>query len=243
MQMISAAQMPDIHGDIEASLAKIIEHAVAAEKENAILICYPECFLQRYVVHKDLTRELAIDLSSPSFKNILGQFSYINPVLVIGLIEIDKQRLFNTAVVIKNGQVLGKYRKTNLTTGEHKVFTAGDEFPVFEVDGIKFGINICYDLNFPECAANIAAQDAQLLVCPCNNMLRRDNAETWKFKHNEIRSRRTVETGLWLLSSDVTGTRDNRISYGPTAVIDPTGSVVSQLPLGQEGILFYPALS
>ena len=182
-------------------------------------------------------------ISAAQMPKILGQFTHLTPVLVIGLIEIDKQRLFNTAVVVKNGQVLGKYRKTNLTIGEQKVFTAGNEFPVFEVDGLKFGINICYDLNFSECARNIATQGAQLLVCPCNNMLRRDNAETWKFKHNEIRSRRTVETGLWLLSSDVTGTRDDLISYGPTAVISPMGSVVSQLPLGQQGLLFYPALS
>jgi hypothetical protein len=41
---------------------------------------------------------------------------------------------------------------------------------------------------------------------------------------------------VWLLSSDVTGERGGRISYGPTAVIDPRGTVVDQVPLMTTGM-------
>ena len=75
------------------------------------------------------------------------------------------------------------------------------------------------------------------MVCPCYNMLSYGNAEKWKFKHNAIRAERTVETGLWLISADVTGERDGQISYGPTALIDPHGSVVTQVPLLEEGMI------
>lgn len=53
----------------------------------------------------------------------------------------------------------------------------------------------------------------------------------------EIRCERARETGLWLLSSDVTGERGERISYGPTALIDPDGVVTEQLPLLAPGVL------
>jgi carbon-nitrogen hydrolase len=44
-----------------------------------------------------------------------------------------------------------------------------------------------------------------------------------------------VANGVWVISSDVTGERDDRISYGPTAVIDPAGNVVAQVPLLETG--------
>ncbi len=101
---------------------------------------------------------------------------------------------------------------------------------MFEVSGLRFGLNVCYDLRFPEGAAAVAAQGADLLVAPCNNMFSSVRAEQWKHVHNEIRAERAKETGLWLLSSDVTGARDGKVSYGPTALIDPNGDVADQVP-------------
>jgi predicted amidohydrolase len=68
-------------------------------------------------------------------------------------------------------------------------------------------------------------------------MLPHKNAETWKWKHNEIRAKRSLEAGIWLISSDVTGERDDCISYGPTVLINPQGVVVNQVPLMSEGLL------
>ena len=42
---------------------------------------------------------------------------------------------------------------------------------------------------------------------------------------------------MWLVSADVTGERDDKISYGPTAVLNPAGQVVDQVPLLTEGML------
>lgn len=57
--------------------------------------------------------------------------------------------------------------------------------------------------------------------------------------HNFARGERCRETGLWLVSADVTGERDGLISWGPTAVINPSGEVVAQLPLGKTGLLVF----
>ncbi len=234
---VAACQPRDVHGDIEETLRTIEVYAAKAEKQDADLICFPECYLQGYVVNEKKTRELALDLSSHAFKKVLNRLSEFSPVLIIGLIEIENEKLYNTAVVVKEEELLGVYRKINLYGGENGVFESGSSYPVFEDNGFRFGINICYDLNFSESAQAVARQDADLLVCPCNNMMRYQNAEKWKYRHNEIRARRTLETGLWLVSSDVTGEKDGRISYGPTAMINPKGSVVEQVPLLKEGML------
>ena len=139
------------------------------------------------------TRELALSLSSLEFKQILHQLAGVRPVLVIGLIEIEDSKIYNTAVVVKEGQLIGAYRKVKLYGGESDVFEPGSDFPVFETEGLKFGINICYDLNFPECTEAVSRQGVDLLVCPCNNMMSRENAEKWKSKHNVIRARRSPD--------------------------------------------------
>jgi predicted amidohydrolase len=70
-------------------------------------------------------------------------------------------------------------------------------------------------------------------------MLLRKTAEALKDVHNSVRGDRCRETGLWLISADVTGERDGRISWGPTAVLNPTGEVVAQLPFGNPGLLVF----
>ena len=61
----------------------------------------------------------------------------------------------------------------------------------------------------------------------------------WKDKHNQVRGERCRETGLWLVSADVIGERDGRIAWGPTAVLNPAGEVVAQLPLDRPGLLLF----
>jgi predicted amidohydrolase len=156
----------------------------------------------------------------------------------MGLIEAEAGRLFNTAIVLEHGKVVGRYRKAHLLGGE-KIFDAGNESPVFHMSGLRFGINICYDTNFPEAARQIADAGGSLIVCPANNMLRHAVAVTFKDVHNAVRGERCRETGMWLLSADVTGERDGRVSWGPTAVLSPAGEVVAQLPLGESGLLVF----
>lgn len=235
---IAAAQTPEFREDLEAALAYAVDLATRAEEEGAALLCFPEGFLQGYLTQEPLARRHAIDLASPDIAAILASFPATGPTVVMGLIEQDAGRLFNTAVVIRHGVLLGRYRKRHLLGGE-SFFGPGEDSPVFEVAGLRFGINICYDTNFPQAARQVADQGATLLLCPANNMLRRDAAETWRDRHNAVRGDRCRETGLWLMSSDITGQRDGRVAWGPTAVLDPTGQVAAQLPLDQPGLLVF----
>ena len=232
---VAACQVPEIRGDAEQALWWIETYAARADAQGASLVCFPECFLQGYLVEEDEARHHAIDFKSQEFGAVLTRLAKIKPTLVFGLIEVDKGVLFNSAVVVDQGRLRGTYRKVRLLEGE-RIFQPGDSYQVFEADGLKFGINICYDTNFPEGAAALAAQGASVLVCPANNMMGRAKAEEWKHRHNEIRRQRARETGLWIVASDVTGERDGRVGLGPTAIIDPSGQVVAQVPWLEPGI-------
>lgn len=235
---VGACQLPFIHGDTLQTLALIELHCTNAQRQRVDLVCFPECFLQGYDVSADHVATAALDLESPEFDRVLRRLAGLDPVIVLGLIERgDAGRFYNTAVVIERGVLVTRYRKRHLIGAEQALFEPGSDCSVFDVAGTKVGINICYDLQFPECAETAVSAGAELLACPCNNMLRPSVAEDWKSRHNEIRCDRARDARVWIVSSDVTGEYAGRISYGPTAVIDPTGRVIAQVRLMTTGML------
>ncbi|HQT54671.1 MAG TPA: carbon-nitrogen hydrolase family protein [Phenylobacterium sp.] len=238
MTRIAAAQTPEFREDVEAALTYALTVIAEATAQGADLLVFPEGYLQGYLTQEAPARRHALNLTGEAFAAILARLPEAGPTIVLGLIEEEGGRIFNTAAVIRHGELLGRYRKTHLLAGE-AFFGPGTDCPGFEAGGLTFGINICYDTNFPQAAQAVAETCATLLVCPANNMMKRPAAEHWRDRHNPARAERCRETGLWLISSDVTGQRGDRIAWGPTAVLNPQGEVVAQLPLDQPGLLVF----
>jgi len=235
---IAAAQTPEFREDVPNALDYLADVMEQARLGGASLLCLPEAYLQGYLMDREVARELAFDLGSTEFACLLKRLPKSGPMTVVGLIEAEGDDLYNSAVIISHRSVVGRYRKRHLLAAE-RCFRPGGEVQTFEVQGLRFGINICFDTNFAEAAQSVAQQGASLLLCPANNMLPREAAIEWKHKHNAVRAERCRETGLWLMSADVTGGRGDKVAWGPTAVLNPAGEVVSQLPLDTPGLLVF----
>jgi predicted amidohydrolase len=233
---VGACQTPEILGDLDAAVRCLRRFSAQAADRGIDLLLFPECFLQGYLPTAAHAGRYALDLESARFRSVADRLADVAPVLVVGVIERSAGHLHNSAVVLDHGRVVGVYRKMHLTPGEG-VFTAGGGYPVFEVRGLRCGINICYDTQFADAAAQVADQQARVLLVPAQNMMRRRAAQAWRSRHNEIRARRVRETGLWLVSADVTGRRGaTHVGYGPTSVMSPSAAVIAQVPLMQRGL-------
>ncbi|MDP1577443.1 MAG: carbon-nitrogen hydrolase family protein [Cypionkella sp.] len=235
---IGVTQTPEYRNDTSGAIAHLVEVSARAAATGVSLLVFPEGYLQGYLLGEQEIRAAALSLSSPAFEDVLAQFPSSGPVMVVGLIEEEAGSFFNTAIIVKARRLIGRYRKKHLLSAE-RGYTSGNDCPIFEVDGLRFGISICYDTNFPDTARSIADAGASLIVCCANNMLPRAKAEIYRDVHNEERANRCRETGLWLASSDVTGERGDMVSWGPGAIITPAGEVVAQLALGEAGLLIF----
>lgn len=220
----------------EFGLQKIEEYLRKADSKSTDLICFPEGYLNGYTRDEARARRVAVDLSSKEFQAILAKFSKFKAMAIIGVIEVEDDKLFNTAIVVHEGKLIGKYRKTHPQEG---IFEAGSEYPVFELKNHKFGINICYDANFSEASRKLAEQGAEIIFYPLNNELKNDSAEKWRYKHAENLVTRAREMGIWIVSSDIIIKSDKTIGYGCTTIVNPKGEIVGKVPELQQDLLVY----
>lgn len=217
--------IPGVLARLRADLAWCAHHAVD-------LALFPECYLQGYASDRATIARRAIDAGSGAMDSLREITAGSGTELVIGFAERRGGVFHNSAAVLRDGILRGVYAKTH---PNESGFDAGAAWPVFNLGGRRYGINICNDANFPEAARAIAAQGASLLCYPLNNMLRPAVAEAWRGRSLDNLRARARETGCWVASADVVGVHEGRVAHGCTCIVGPDGKLVARVPEGVEG--------
>lgn len=147
---------------------KILSKAAesAAEQGARLLIC-SEMFLTGYNIG-DAVFELAEPVDGPAFQSAGAIAREAEIALLYGYPERDGDWVYNSAILIdRNGKALANYRKTHLYGPEEKrLFQKGDGFVITDLEGVRIGILICYDVEFPEAVRRLALSGAALVAVP-----------------------------------------------------------------------------
>lgn len=230
---IATFQKPNSKSSLESVVSSINEDLSYCDSRGIDIACFPECYLTGYYLKKKDIEQNAISLKSSQFLSLLQTWSDFKVTFIVGLIEKNTRGYFNSAAVISQGKLLGCYSKTYPS---EKYFLAGESYPVF-VSGTTFGINICNDANYPYAANQVAKQGAKILFYPLNNFLPKNIADKWRLKNADNLQKRAQETGCWVVSSDVVGSERERMSYGCTQIVSPSGKVVAFVPELEQGFV------
>ena len=167
---VGLAQLALAPLEVEANVARTVDAVEKAAADGARVVVLPELASSGYVLHEPLVRPLAEDVTRPG--PALTAWSEVaartGTTVVAGFPEVEDGRLYNAAAVLgPDGSLLATYRKLHLFAGEQDVFTPGDHgLPVVEVDGLRLGVLVCYDLRFPEALRIHALRDVDLVVVP-----------------------------------------------------------------------------
>lgn len=149
----------------------------------------------------------------------------------------DPEHTFNTSLLFdRTGAAAATYRKIHLydvdipgrvSYQESAVVAPGDQPVVADVEGVRVGMSICYDLRFPELYRRLAAQgEAQVLVVPAAFM-----AHTGRDHWEVLLRARAIENQCYVVAAGQIGDHDpGRTCYGRSMVIDPWGTIVAQAP-------------
>ena len=131
----------------------IIHHAMKkASINNADILLLPECFITGYDL--PMTYEKSISDDNEVIQNICALAKEYHMGVVLTSFTKGERKPQNTAFVISNqGNILMKYSKVHTCDfADEKEVEEGKEFKVCNFDGVKIGIMICYDREYPESA-------------------------------------------------------------------------------------------
>lgn len=137
--------------------------------------------------------------------------------------SLPEGKFYNTAVVFNpEGELIGKYRKMAPWRPGEDAAVPGREYLVFDIPEkeTKVGVQICYDLNFPEISRNETLMGAEVLV-----KLTMDPQELFKLNQH-IHYARALENQAYLVCTNGTGFFGNSHLYGHSHIITPEGNCV-----------------
>ena len=163
------AQINATVGDLIGNAQKIRTAAESARKHGAKVLLTPELSLAGYPPEDLLLRPAFLRRSQEELDRLIeDSVGWPGLTCIVGYAKrIDKQ-VFNAAAVFRDGKLIGSYGKLELPNysvfDEQRYFTPDGAPLVVEVEGVRFGINICEDIWFPRAPAMAKAEGAQALL-------------------------------------------------------------------------------
>ncbi|HUX23250.1 MAG TPA: NAD+ synthase [Burkholderiales bacterium] len=256
---IAVAQINCLLGDLAGNAAKILDCAARAKAAGAHILLAPELSICGYPPEDLLLRDgffrdcaAAVDKLALAVQGI---------TVVVGHPQLTGGRRYNAASVLREGKVRATYRKRNLPNytvfDEERYFEPGGEPVVFELNGVRLGLNICEDLwgeqgpveagasaeqhgaaahqrkvwraEAPRLARAAGAQ--VLLVLNASPYHTRQHASRLAVARN-----RALETGMPIVYANQVGGQDELVFDGASFALDAQGELTHQLPFFEEAL-------
>jgi (R)-amidase len=194
--------------------------AIAACASDTRLIVFPETHLMGFPSAETVAR-IAEPLDGPTVQAVQQAARERNVAVVIGVAENDNGQYFNTTLLITPEGIALRYRKTHLWASDRGVFSPGDRFATCEWNGIRVGLLICYDIEFPETARALAQLGADLIIVTNGNM------DPYGPTHRTAIMARAQENQAFALMVNRVGEGDGGLLFaGGSALVDPFGSLL-----------------
>ena len=231
---IAIAQFSPHVGTLDANTQKMIDLANQAKKDKADLIIFPELSTLGYPAEDLLIRPSLVKRTKAAFekltevKDIVMVFGFVN--------QTEDGQRYNSAAVMKDGEVLGVYNKQVLPNygvfDEKRYFGEGHQHLVFEYLGHKFGVLICEDVWSLATVQQLAKLNIDTAL-----VLNASPYEVGKPQHRiETMAALVKQLNINLVYCNQVGGQDDLIFDGTSFVLNKSGEVALQAPTFQENL-------
>lgn len=256
---VASAQFENKSGDKEYNLGVIDRLSKKAAEAGADVIAFHECSVTGYTFARNLSKEQMLDLAEfiPEGKSIhkLKEIAGKNNIVVLaGLFEKDgDDNLYKAYVCVDKNGLVAKYRKLHPFINPY--LKAGDSYCVFDLNGWKCGMLICYDNNIIENVRATRLLGAQIIFMPHVTMCTPSSrpgagfvdAELWDNREADptllrqefdgLKGRawlmkwlpaRAYDNGIYVVFSNPIGMDDDQLKNGCSMIIDPFGDILAE---------------
>lgn len=243
---VALCQMNAGRDDVAANVATAVRLLHEAAEGGADLAALPEVW--PFYGSQARTRELAAPVPG-SLTEPLAEVARARGMWVLGgsVPEAADRHVYNTSALFdRDGELVACYRKIHLfdvdiagqpPLRESRLYAAGDQLITHEVDDVRVGLSICYDLRFPELYRGLMAVGAEVLLVPSAF-----TAVTGEAHWEVLLRARAIENECFVVAPAQWGpwgpAEDGRRCYGNSLVVDPWGRVLVRAPEEGDGVWF-----
>ena len=232
---LAIAQINCVLGDLAGNAAKILQHAEQAKQQGAQLLLTPELSLCGYPPEDLLLRDGFYRVCAQALAELAGKVSGI--AVVVGHPHERDGKRYNAASLLRDGKIAATYLKHELPNysvfDEERYFDHGCEPCVFEMEGIRFALNICADIWEADAARQARNAGAQVLLVL--------NASPYAMRKQEARygaiRERIAETGMAVVYANLVGGQDELVFDGGSFAMDSHGNLTAQGRQFEEALL------
>lgn len=236
---IGAYQFP-VGKEIEENLKQLEEGARAAAREGVRIVAFGECALTGYpendTEHIRAISECPIDEYLQKVGAISKEFGMF---LLFGSVRKRSYGWTNSAfLACPDGTVTPAYEKRALWGWDKDLFSETEDVELskglFEVEGLRFGVRICFEVRFPEYFRELYRVKPDAVFVLFNDRDEEGNPGRYGLITAHLRTR-AVENVYPIVSVNTS----LAFQCVPTAVINRDGEIETELPLNQPGLLTY----
>jgi len=230
---VAVAQLDPKLGERERNLEACLQRVQEAAAAGAQLVVLPECAVPGYMFEGlDEGFKYAEDVPGPTTEALAEACERLDTYVVCGLLQRDGDQLRNAAVLVGPDGLIGTYWKTHLPfLGVDRFVVPGDELSVYETPLGRIGVEICYDLRFPEVTRTLALKGADFVAHPTNFPM------AAKVQTELITVARAAENRIYLLTANRVGKERWGEFCGWSQIVDPYGKRLAEADETEETLL------
>jgi len=256
---IATAQFEHKSGNKAYNLSVIERLAQQASAEGADVIVFHECSITGYTFARNLSKAQMLALAElvpdgDSTQRLIEIAAKYDIVILAGLFEKDEDdNLYKPYICVDKNGLIAKHRKLHPFINPH--LTPGDSYTIFEIQGWKCGILICYDNNIIENVRATKLLGADIIFMPHVTMctpssrpgagfvdpqlwINRENDPTsLRLEFDSMKGRawllkwlpaRAYDNGIYAVFSNPIGMDDDQLKNGCAMILDPFGDILAE---------------
>jgi predicted amidohydrolase len=228
---ISSCQFNIAYGDPHHNLIQAQSCIQKAAEEQSGLILFPELWTSGF----DLENVVFIAEQNQRMLSTLKDLAKQYNIHIAGALVIrEDERFFNRFLVISpNDGIVAQYDKIHLfgLMHEKQWLESGDKIVTFDLNGIKTGLAICYDLRFPELFRKLNLLGCQLVLISAEWPIQR--LQHWQ----TLLRARAIENQYFIAAANNTGFCGESEFAGHSAIISPWGDIIKQADTTSVGLI------
>lgn len=220
----------------------LAEQAIAQSgREDAAIVCFPECFVPGYRTPGKQMPPPDAQFLERAWSAVQSAARKANVAVILGTERfIDRSLLISALVINPDGTAAGLQDKEQIDPSEEATYSVGTGRRIFEIGAVKFGIAICHEgWRYPETVRWAARRGAQIVFHPHFHQAEPGGYAPTTFAdpansfHEKAMLCRAAENTCYFASVNVASAGSPTTS----AVVNPDGTLACYQPYGQEGLL------